>query len=565
MLSSTSFHNFFSDSDSQRKGIIILIIWCAIDLLQALFTELHFDEAYYKLFADHLEWGYFDHPPGIAILVWLGSQLISGSLGIRLCTVLLHPLSLYLFWKSLPTEKQTHLPFFLLLAAAIPYIQITGFVATPDAPLFFSMSLLLFAFQKFTKRALWGELLLLALALAFAMYSKYHAVLFIVLLIIAQPKLLRQFKFYLAVVLAVALYLPHLAWEHQNDWVSVYYHLFDRSRDLRWSNVAEFLWNIPASYNPLVFIPFLWFACRHKLRDGYDRLLCYTALGFVIFFASTTLRGHVQPQWLLPIVFYMVWTLYQAGLAQAQTAKWLQRLALVSVGILFLTRILLVCNLPIAANLGFSQNQKSYTQLAEAVGDAPLIFDSNYGMAAHYAYYSGQPVHSPGWVYHRNSQFGLWKFDENFYGQSVWVHCPDSLPQWKLPNGKSVSLKKVDFYIPLSRIEVSTGPLPRKPLAGRPLVMAVSLHNPYDFPLPLGSEIRLRAIWKNRQGVLIDIPLALPDSLLAPGATLSIPASLPTPTLAGNHELGFAIQREPFRYQFTHRPVRLYLLEKTGR
>jgi hypothetical protein len=551
--------------NSHRCGIIILCIWTFINLLQALFTELHFDEAYYKLFADHLDWGYFDHPPAVAFLAWLGTALFSGGLGIRLGTVLLHPFSLYLFWKSLPSERQTHLPFFLLIAAAIPYIQITGFVLTPDAPLFFSMALLLFAFQKFNKRAGWGEMLLLALALACAMYSKYHAVLFIVLLIIAQPKLLRQPKFYLVVLLAIALYFPHLRWESQHDWVSLRYHLFDRSRDLRWSNVLEFFWNIPASYNPLIFIPFIWFSVHNRLKDAYDRLLHYTAIGFVVFFTATTLRGHVQPQWVFPIVFYMIWTLYQTGLSQPKAGKWIQRLALVSVGILFLIRILLVCNLPIASPLGFSQNKKAYAQLAEAVEGKPLIFDSNYGMAAHYTYYSGQPAHSPGWVYHRNSQFGLWKFDEAFYGQQVWVHCPDSLPQWKLPNGKAVSLKKQDFYIPLSKIEVSTGPLPRSHYAGNPMSIALSIHNPYDFPLPIGSEIGLRAIWKNREGVLIDVNLPLPDSLLAPGARLSIPASLPTPSQTGYYELGFALQREPLRYQFAHRPVKLHLSEQKKR
>ena len=58
------------------------IWWCA-NLLEAGFTELANDEAYYHLFAERLAWGYFDHPPMTALLVWLGEHLFGGELGVR--------------------------------------------------------------------------------------------------------------------------------------------------------------------------------------------------------------------------------------------------------------------------------------------------------------------------------------------------------------------------------------------------------------------------------------------------------------------------------------------------
>ena len=44
-------------------------VWWVCNLLQAGFSQLANDEAYYHMFAEHLAWGYFDHPPMTALLV----------------------------------------------------------------------------------------------------------------------------------------------------------------------------------------------------------------------------------------------------------------------------------------------------------------------------------------------------------------------------------------------------------------------------------------------------------------------------------------------------------------
>lgn len=68
--------------------------WCA-NLFEAGWTELANDEAYYHLFAERLAWGYFDHPPVTALLVWLGERLFGGELGVRLFFTLLQPAYLW--------------------------------------------------------------------------------------------------------------------------------------------------------------------------------------------------------------------------------------------------------------------------------------------------------------------------------------------------------------------------------------------------------------------------------------------------------------------------------------
>ena len=73
-----------------KRVAVGLFIWWIFNLLQAAFTELAHDEAYYYMFAQNLDWGYFDHPPMTALLIWLGS-FIGGELGVRIFFTLLQP------------------------------------------------------------------------------------------------------------------------------------------------------------------------------------------------------------------------------------------------------------------------------------------------------------------------------------------------------------------------------------------------------------------------------------------------------------------------------------------
>ena len=48
--------------------ILFYSIWLLISFVQAAGTELFDDEAYYWVYSKFLDWGYFDHPPMVAVL-----------------------------------------------------------------------------------------------------------------------------------------------------------------------------------------------------------------------------------------------------------------------------------------------------------------------------------------------------------------------------------------------------------------------------------------------------------------------------------------------------------------
>ena len=77
-----------------------LFIWFVINLLQGIFTVIQEDEAYYHLWGEHLAWGYFDHPPMVALMIFLSSKLFSGTLGVRFLTIVFSTISLWVIYMG---------------------------------------------------------------------------------------------------------------------------------------------------------------------------------------------------------------------------------------------------------------------------------------------------------------------------------------------------------------------------------------------------------------------------------------------------------------------------------
>ncbi|MEM9836311.1 MAG: glycosyltransferase family 39 protein, partial [Bacteroidota bacterium] len=109
-----------------------LLAWWGLNMVTAAFSPIDADEAYYWMYAQQLDWGYFDHPPAVALLINLGMHWLPGELGLRLGHVLIGGLTMLIIWDILdrPQGKQAWVA--ALLLAALPMLQVYGFIATPD-------------------------------------------------------------------------------------------------------------------------------------------------------------------------------------------------------------------------------------------------------------------------------------------------------------------------------------------------------------------------------------------------------------------------------------------------
>src|SRR5258705_1838452 len=109
----------------------VIIIWVIINLLQASFLGVDEDEAYYWIYSLHLQWGYFDHPPMVALAIRIGELFGHNPLTTRLMVVLLSGATIFFAFKALPSWLMDRKIFVLVFTSIIifhPY----GFVVTPD-------------------------------------------------------------------------------------------------------------------------------------------------------------------------------------------------------------------------------------------------------------------------------------------------------------------------------------------------------------------------------------------------------------------------------------------------
>ncbi|HBE43761.1 MAG TPA: hypothetical protein DDW27_21725, partial [Bacteroidales bacterium] len=279
--------------------IFFLLLWFVINLLQAIFTEVLSDEAYYGLFGKYLDWGYYDHPPLVALMTRISSELFNGNLGIRFMTVILQIATIILIWSIAGFKKpdRGNVVIFFIIAASISLFSAYGVLTSPDSPLLFFIALFFLAYKRFINNQKWKNILLLAMSMSGLVYSKYQAVLVIGFVILSNLKLLKIYRFWLSGIIALVILSPHIYWQTVNGFPSFQYHLVDRSGGFRWAYFLEYLPNQMAVFNPFTLGAVIYVMIRFKPVNLLERAYYFQISGFLIFFWLMALRGHVEPHW----------------------------------------------------------------------------------------------------------------------------------------------------------------------------------------------------------------------------------------------------------------------------
>ena len=404
-----------------------LLIWGVLDLLCALFCEIHADEAYYRLYGQFLDWGYFDHPPVVGLMTAISGALVPETslmlknLSVRLVTVLIHMATVYVVWKTIE-EKVRNSPsflfYFLLVAASIPMFCAYGFMTTPDAPLLFFAAVFYYAYRKFTTDRQWSTAILLGLSIAGMLYSKYIAVLVIAFALLGNLRLLRDGKAWAAVGIAIVLMLPHLWWQYANHFPSFTYHLVSRATSYQVLYSLEYLPNQWAVFNPLVWALMLWIGARQICHsDAFKRSLGMTIWGFQVFFLIMTCRGHVEPHWTVVTAIPAIILLTE------ETEIWKRgiKIALACcAGLVLVARVVLMLNV-LPARTGLANKQPFYEQLhAEAQGH-PVVFDGSFQAPSLYRFYYNDEAVLVRNLYDRYTQFDLWHLERELLGKPACV------------------------------------------------------------------------------------------------------------------------------------------------
>ena len=259
----------------------------------------------------------------------------------------------------------------------------------------------------------------MGLLMALMVYSKYHAFLLLGLIVLSNLKLLKDGKFYVACLLALAILTPHILWQVNADFPSLRYHLSGRSEPFRWSYFLEYLPNQLLVFNPFVFGAVVYVLIKHKNKDLFERGLWFFLIGFFAFFWLMTFRGHVEPHWTAVSMISVVVLLYRKAWVDNKLRKYIQWVVAPSLLLVMAVRIALLTS--VAASFGFCQDQARYEAMALEAGDHPVAFRGSFQQPALYHYFTGKESSSLCSYYDRRTQYDLWQFDTAWIGKPVYV------------------------------------------------------------------------------------------------------------------------------------------------
>ena len=475
--------------------------WFLLNLLQAAFSPLDADEAYYWMYAGQLDWGYFDHPPAVAVLIALGRDWLPGTLGLRFGHVLAGTVTLAATFALLEPGKRKWAVLAAALLLAQPMLNVYGFIATPDGPLLLFTALYLLAYRRFLRTpdlvsgGVWG------LTMAGLLYSKYHGVVLILFSVLPNfGWLIRRPGAWVAVLGGAALYLPHLYWQYANDYPSFRYHLGGRDDPYQFKFTTGYLLNQLLIFSPLLTYHFARaVGLRRPAGDRFGSACRWLVIGFLIFFLWTTTKGRTEAQWTAALFIPLTYLLFTATRRRFPTWRpLLLKLCYATIALLFVGRLALMAPrdwLPFAKPF---DHAPWVERLAARAGDLPVVFENSYRYASLYTFYSGG---RPAWTFtdidYRPNQYDLWDGDQAYHNQPALIVGQEN---WNYPaadtfrlNRSTMRVAKTDNLQIVRTLRFQLDGIEAGQTVGRTVpvrVTALQPANRSDLPLRLRAGLR---------------------------------------------------------------------------
>ncbi len=212
------------------RMFVITLAACsfALRLVYAGWVELMPEETYYWNYAQHLDYGYLDHPPMVAWLIRAATALFgqtqfavrAAAILCGLCTTLfVHRLTRNVYGEAAALSS-------VALTQALPFFFLSGLLMTPDAPLTAAWAACLYFLERALVADNAGAWWRAGIALGVGLVSKYTILLLAVVAAAyilwdpASRRWLRRSEPYLAAVCALAVFTPVLIWNAQHEWAS---------------------------------------------------------------------------------------------------------------------------------------------------------------------------------------------------------------------------------------------------------------------------------------------------------------------------------------------------------
>ena len=324
-----------------RIALVVVTLAALVRLALAALIPVLPDEAYYWEWSRRLAAGYFDHPPGIALAIRAGTALLApigasaSGLAVRLGPVVcgwIAALGTIGIARRLGGDGAALRA--AVVIVCIPLAAAGLVLATPDAPLLAATAVTLYCVVRALRHApgsppsfRWWLAAGVALGAAFA--SKYTSIFVpagVVVAMVARRELRVRFREpgpYVAVIVALLVFLPVIVWNARHGWISLVYqvrHGLSAPRGsalaAAWRHEGDFLGGQAGLASPILFVLLAIASIRalgRRASASAFLLGVVSVLTFGFFLYSAT-RQRVEPNWPSPA--------YIPALALVAAARW---------------------------------------------------------------------------------------------------------------------------------------------------------------------------------------------------------------------------------------------------
>jgi len=551
------------DSKYENKVLgFFLLLWTILNITQAYTLGIHSDEAYYWVYSKLLDWGYYDHPPMVAIFIFLGDHLVHNELGVRLTTVLTSTISLYLIWLIVK-EYKARVEWFILIVFGTFIFHIYGFITTPDAPLFFFSVLFYYLYRQYLANDTWTMGVLLSLVIACLLYSKYHSILLILFTVISNVKLVKRPTFWLIIILSSLLYLPHILWQVNHGFPSMQYHIFERS-STTYNPAHTYFYPLGQLLmsGPLIGWYLFYYIRGIKITDAFIRCLVVNCIGIFVFFFLSTIKGNVQPHWTLIGYIPFVILVFVRSEQRGGFPKWLKRVAIINLCLIFAFRILLVLNFQFVKNIKAIQSFYGYqtweTQIHKKAGQNYVVIPGGFQDPSKYNFYSNSiKALAYDQRSYRRTQYDIWPIEDSLQHKSVYYLSGSAIPELateKLLTEKGpyygAWVKDLRTY---QRVNISNKTYDIKVGRGANLTFDLSIYNPYSQLISFSNKAQLHQVNLDAcffQGDDEMLTQRIGDHFneikIESHKMADLKVSILAPAIPGKYDLIFSIKTTPF-------------------
>jgi hypothetical protein len=302
----------------RRNTLLLILIASVIRAVAALSTELGNDEVYYRLYAEHLQWNYFDHPPMVGWLIRLTTcnLWLDTTFTVRLGAILSAAAAswlLYLCGKRLYNAYTGFLAVALYTATLYGSI-IAGTFILPDSPQMVCWIAALYFLIKITSSKTLSlkttkDILWFGVVTGIGMLCKIHTAFlwigFGLYMLMYSREWLSSWTIYVSAFITAIFFLPVIIWNVQNDFITFFFHgkrVDVASGGLNVQGLITFMGGQILYCNPVVFY-LIARAVWPKLlpiKLSQKRILLLVSLPLIILATSVSLFKDLLPHWTGP-------------------------------------------------------------------------------------------------------------------------------------------------------------------------------------------------------------------------------------------------------------------------